>query len=220
MKKIPQWVKIVGIVILVCLISLIVIPFLIYSLWMKDSREKVGDISQYEDVLGENGRYKNNYIGYNDIFPYQIPESAEVEKFYFEYYNPWDPNYLGYLIYTCNDEDFQMEYERLQNIESSADPLIYGATGFPYELCAVYADEFFGYSYVLADIENKKFIYVDLEFNNFYTDIDYKSIIDSSYLPYGFDAASGNATRPSLMEKLKEMGGIRPKSDTSVKPET
>lgn len=88
MKKIPQWVKIVGIVILVCLISLIVIPFLIYSLWMKDSREKVGDISQYEDVLGENGRYKNNYIGYNDIFPYQIPESAEVEKFYFEYYNP------------------------------------------------------------------------------------------------------------------------------------
>lgn len=199
-RKLSKWVKILGIAVTVCLLTIVCAVFLFYRLWMIDSKEIVQDISRYEDILGEHGRYKNNLIGNNDIFPHQLPESVEIETFYYEYYNPWDPNYLGYLIYTCDDSDFRKEYERLHKIKSSANPLIYGSTGFPYELCAVYADEYYGYSYALADQASNKFIYINLEFCNCFTDIDYESIIDRQYLPFNFDAASGNASQSLLME--------------------
>ena len=134
MKKIPGWVKITGLVLVVCVIVIAGGIFALYSLWMKDSREVVENLAQYEEILGQNGRYKKNYVEYNDIFPDQLPESADVETFYYEYYNPWDANYLGYLVYTCDEDDFRTEYDRLHKIKSSALPLIYGATGFPLSL--------------------------------------------------------------------------------------
>lgn len=200
MKKIPGWVKITGLVLVVCVIVIAGGIFALYSLWMKDSREVVENLAQYEEILGQNGRYKKNYVEYNDIFPDQLPESADVETFYYEYYNPWDANYLGYLVYTCDEDDFRTEYDRLHKIKSSALPLIYGATGFPYELCAVYTDEYSGYIYALADVESKTLIYVSLEFCNYFTDIDYEEIIDNRYLPYGFDAKNGNATQSAKIK--------------------
>ena len=63
------------------------------------------DVSQYEEFLGEKGKYRENYFGTNEIFPEKIPKSAEVEGFYYEYLNPCDANLLGYLVYTCDDAD-------------------------------------------------------------------------------------------------------------------
>lgn len=158
------------------------------------------DIGQYETILGKDGKYKNNYIAYNDIFPDEMPDSAAVEAFYYEYYNPWDANYLGYLVYHCDAEDYMAEYERLKQIESSETYDDYGTLIFPYELCAVYASSY-GLIYALADNVNSRFIYVELEFCNYFTDIIYEDIVDEKYLPEGFDAKPGNPTRKAFDEQ-------------------
>lgn len=155
------------------------------------------DIGQYETLLGKDGKYKHNYIGYNDIFPNKLPDTAVVEEFYYAYYNPWDANYLGYLVYQCEDEDYTKEYNRLKKLDRSETYNDYGEIVFPYELCAVYADSY-GIIYGLADRENNRFIYVELEFCNYFTDIDYEEIVDEKYLPEGFDAKPGNATRKAF----------------------
>ena len=85
----------------------------------KDIRDVTTDIGKYEEYLGEDGDYKENFGRYNDIFPNAIPASAEIEEFCYYYYNLWDPCYLGYLVYTCGEEEYQKEYERLKNIDSS-----------------------------------------------------------------------------------------------------
>lgn len=170
------------------LIIALIAVFIAYCI--ADSREKVTDIKKYEKYLGENGKYKENYGTYNDIFPDKIPDNAEIEDFYYYYYNPWDACYLGYLVYTCPDTEYETEYQRLKAISSSEDIYIYGATEFPYELCAVYADPYYGYIYALADRENNRLIYVELQFANGFTDIDYKKYIDAKYLPIGFYAQS------------------------------
>lgn len=169
---------------IIMLIVTLLVIFITYCIL--DSREMVANINKYEKYLGSSGKYKENYGTYNDIFPDKIPASAEIEDFCYYYYNPWDACYLGYLVYTCEKEDFNAEYKRLLNISSSENKYIYGATKFPYELCAVYADEYYGYIYALADMENSKLIYVELQFANGFTDIDYKKYIDEKYLPIGF----------------------------------
>lgn len=160
-----------------------------------------GDIDRYEALLGVDGEYKSNYLGYNDIFPDEIPDSAMVEEFYYKYYNKWDACYLGYLVYTCDEADYTEEYNRLAAIDSDEEYQVYGITGFPYELCAIYADDYYGVIYAMADEENQRFIYVSLEFCNYFTDIRYKQIISQEYLPYGFDAYPDNARKLKFEEE-------------------
>lgn len=164
----------------------LVVLFIVYVYC--DTREKITDINKYEEYLGNNGKYKENYGTYNDIFPDEISENAQVEDFCYYYYNPWDACYLGYLVYTCDAKSFEKEYARLRDIPSSENKYIYGTTAFPYELCAVYADEYYGYIYALADRASNKFIYVELQFANGFTDIKYKEYIAAEYLPIGFQA--------------------------------
>lgn len=155
-------------------------------IWNKDSRDITTDIGEYEEYLGENGKYKEHFFLYNDIFPDAIPASAEVEDFCYYYDNPESPCYLGYLVYACEGGDYQKEYNRLKNIDSSEEHYFYGTTEFPYELCAVYADEDYGYVYAMTDPEEYKFIYVELQFYNYFADMKYEKVIDERYLPVGF----------------------------------
>lgn len=157
-------------------------------------KEKTTNISYYNKYFGNDGKHKN------DIFPKTIPSSAQIEDFCYYYYNPFDPNYVSYLVYTCSDEDYIKESERLSKITSSKDYLIYSSTGFSYPICAVYADSYSGYIYALTDKENKKFIYVEIKFCDYISDIDYEKIIDKKYLPINFDANKGNATRKTFEE--------------------
>lgn len=171
---------------------------LLATMWVcGNERDITQDVSQYELYLGQNGKYKSNYLGYNDIFPDKLPASAKVEEFYCEYYNPWDGNYLSYLVYTCPDADYEKECARLDGIKSSDSYNVYGATGFraPYKLRAVYSDDYRGIIYALSNDAENKLVYVGLEFCNFFTDIDYEDIIEKQYLPIGFDANDGNQTR-------------------------
>lgn len=173
------------------LIFLLVISILVYSGYrlMAPEKDKSTKISSYSKYLGQDGKHKN------DIFPHSIPPSAKIEDFCYYYYNSLDPNYVSYLVYSCNDEDYMKETERLSKFHSSEDYLIYGATGFNYPICAVYADSYKGYIYALADKENNRLIYVEINFCNYFSDINYENIIDEKYLPIDFNAKSGNPTR-------------------------
>lgn len=145
-------------------------------------KDKTTDISDYSEYLGNGGKHGN------EIFPDSIPDSAKIEDFCYYYYNPFDPNYVSYLVYSCNDEEYAKETERLSKLKSSEDYLIYGATGFIYSVCAVYADDYGGYIYALADKKNNRLIYVEIKFCNYVYDIDYEDIIDKEYLPINFNA--------------------------------
>ncbi|MEY8425729.1 hypothetical protein AALB52_24205 [Lachnospiraceae bacterium 38-14] len=176
--------KIVGLVIGV--FFLLILGFI--GFWMYDSRDRTEDIGKYQEYIGKDGKYKENFDLYNDIFPDSIDKNVcEVEDFCYYYYNPWDPCYLGYLVYTCDEEFFEKEYQRLKELDSSEEPYPYGIKNFPYELCAVYTNRDYGFIYALADREQKKFAYVELQFCNGFTDIKYEKIIDAQYLPEGMD---------------------------------
>ena len=191
---------IIALCVAAALYAALLMPFVAMFCWGIGS-ETITDTAQYESVLGEYGKYKDNYIAYNDIFPDEIPQKASVEAFHCEHYaGALDDCYMSYLVYTCPDEVFENEYERLKGLESTDDYNVYGTTGFRYELCAVYANEG-GMIYALADEPNNRFIYVGLEFFNFICDIDYEKVIDEQYLPIGFDAGEGNATRQAFDEQ-------------------
>lgn len=192
LKKCHNTVRRAMIISLTCVLLLFLGIGGIIMLWMKDNWEIVRDSSQYEYVLGENGKYKEHFNRYNDIFPDQLPGSAVVNEFEYNYYNPWDPCYTGILVYSCSENDYEKEYKRLTSLKST-EMMPYGATGFPYELCAMYSHFSYGIIYAMTDPDTNTFIYVEIQFCNYYTDTDYTKIIDAKYLPYNFDALKGNA---------------------------
>lgn len=172
-------------------------------LWVE--KDKTTNISDYSKYLGQDGKHNN------DIFPYNIPNSARIEDFCYYYYNPFDSNYVSYLVYSCNDKDYIKETERLSKIKSSEDYLIYSTTGFNYPVCAVYANKYShngrdihdGYIYALADKENNKLIYVEIKFCNHFSDINYEDIIDKKYLPINFNAKSKNPTKLEFEKSIQ-----------------
>ena len=173
----------------------------------------VTDIREYEKYFGPQGihqskntdaweKTRESYLVLNYIFPEKLPESADVEAFYYEYYNPWDPCYLCYMVYSCDEEDYKAETERLRQISMPKDYLIYGSTGFPYPLLAVDSSSS-GYIYAMTDEAQNKIIYVELTFCNYFTDIHYERVIPREHLPIGFDAKSGNPYREEYLSQLK-----------------
>lgn len=175
-------------------------------------RDVCEDAAQYEEYLGRDGKYttvwyredadylaqpeekRAAWLDENHLFPYELPEGAQVENFRFEYYDPFDPNYMLYLVCTCDDEAFEREVARLKSVESTENRSAYGAEEYPYELCAVRTDDYYGLMYALADRDNDRLIYFGLNFCNCFTDIEYEKYIDPAHLPTGFDAKPDNPT--------------------------
>ena len=186
MKKVKKSIIIVILVIVFAIVGVVVKDNVIKIL--KDSiSEHITEIDNYEVLLGEDGKYKEHFNRYNDIFPNEIREDMEVQEFCYSYFNLADPCYMGYLVLKLDDEAFNQEYTRLKNLQSSEKIFIYGTTGFYYDVLAIYVDDYYGYIYALADYENRQIIYVELQFCNGIMDINYYETIDEKYLPIGFD---------------------------------
>ncbi len=158
--------------------------------------------SDYATYYGAGTEQRQNTMLTIDIFPEKIPESAQVEVFRYEYYNPFDPNYTGVLVYSCDEADYAAEIERLSEIGVQDDMGIYGVTSFPYEICAFRTNEY-GIVYAMTDETNRTLIYGEILFCNYFSDSNYKSIIGEKYLPIGFDAVKGNATRKAFEKRLE-----------------
>lgn len=197
------------IILIVCICSIIYfllliaasigIPYIIY----KSAKPKINtDISKYNDYIGENAidYYRNKWDMDETIFPQNITDSMQVEDYKMVYYNPWDAQYLSYLVVNYSDEDYEKEIERLKRYNSTEYKGYYGVTGFDkYDLVAIYADSYQGFVYALTDNKNK-IIYVEIIFCNYFMDIDYNEYINIDYLPTGFDATLDNKYEKQMMK--------------------
>lgn len=136
------------------------------------------------------------------IFPEEITADMEVQDFKMVYYNPWDAQYLGYLVVDYNEQDYENEVSRLKSCSSTDYLGNYGVTGFSeeYTLLAMSADDYQGFVYALTDNEDS-IIYVELIFCNYFYDLDYEEYIPNEYLPVGFDATQDNAYKKEILGK-------------------
>lgn len=171
----------------------------------KDAKVEVNtDIGKYQDYIGENAQeeYQNKWDMDESIFPEEITDEMDVKDYKMVYYNPWDAQYLSYLVVDYDEEDFKKETERLTKYPSTKYLGYYGAAGFleEYELLAMYADEYQGFVYALSDKENTV-IYVEIIFCNYMMDIDYKEYIKEEYLPLGFDATDDNPYKSKQLDR-------------------
>ena len=87
----------------------------------------------------------------------------DVQDYLLIYYNPFDANYLGYLMVDYDTEAYEEEVARLTSGPSTEYIGRYGVTAFEdYELLAINASEF-GFIYAMTD-EEDTIIYVALLF--------------------------------------------------------
>lgn len=162
------------------------------------------DITLYQEYIGPNaGReYRNKCDMDESIFPERITGDMNVTDYKMVYYNPWDPQWLSYLVVNYNDGAWEKELNRLSDYSSTEYKGYYGVTGFSqYELLAIYADKYYGFVYALADQSSQQIIYVEIIFCNYFMDIDYEEYIANEYLPDGFDATYDNSYRKELLNR-------------------
>ena len=118
------------------------------------------------------------------------------------YYNPWDAQYLSYLVVEYDDKSYEEEIQRLGKYDSKEYKGYFGTRGFrdKYRLLAIEVDPDHGLIYALGE-ENNQIIYVELIFCNYFYDIDYQDEIDIQYLPIGFDATPDNEYRQKRLNR-------------------
>ena len=161
------------------------------------------DILKYNQYIGQEAiePYRVKSSMDEEIFPKSITDNMKVEDYKMVYYNPWDAQYLSYLVVNYDESDYEAEVSRLKSYDSTEYIGYYGVTGFSkYELLAMSANDYNGFIYALTDGKGK-IIYVELIFCNYFYDLDYSKYINADYLPDGFDATVDNAYRK---EKLGE----------------
>ena len=162
------------------------------------------DIDEYQNYIGETAdkEYHNKFDMDESIFPPSIPDATQVEDYKMVYYNPWDPQYLSYLVIQYDQGSYDYEVERLKKLSVNDYEGYYGVTGFDekYLLLAMNADPSYGFIYALSD-GNGTIIYVEILFCNYFMDLEYEEYISNEYLPIGFNASVDNEYRKYMLNK-------------------
>lgn len=162
------------------------------------------DVSHYSLYMGADAKeeYADKWNMKEDIFPDKITDDMQVTDYKMVYYNPWDAQYLSYLVVEYGEEDYNAEVERLKKYASTDYTSFYGADGFAegYTLLAMEADPYHGFVYAL-ETEGRQIVYVELIFCNYFYDLDYREMIPKEYLPVGFDATRDNPYRKQMLEE-------------------
>lgn len=160
------------------------------------------DVSHYSRYMGENAEeeYVRKWDMDESIFPEEITDEMQVKDYKMVYYNPWDAQFLSYLVVEYDEGTYNAEVERLKGYDSTEYTGYYGAEGFSegYTLLAMEADPYYGFVYAL-EAGNRQIVYVELIFCNYFYDLDYEEMIPEEYLPVGFDAKRGNPYRKQMM---------------------
>lgn len=161
--------------------------------------DNIAEYTRYRTGEAADKDYRSKLGMDESIWPEQITDDMEVVDYIMVYYNPWDPQYLGYLEVDYNTASYASELQRLKEYESTDYIGYYGVTGFEdYELLAIYADAYHGFVYALTDGKDT-IIYVEAIFCNYFMDLDYTEYVPAEYLPEGFDATVDNAYRQELL---------------------
>lgn len=160
------------------------------------------DVNHYSRYMGENAEkeYADKWNMKEEIFPEKITADMQVADYKMVYYNPWDAQYLSYLVVEYEAEAYRAEVERLEKYASTEYLGYYGAEGFAegWKLLAMEADPYYGFVYAL-ETEDRKIVYVELIFCNYFMDLDYGEMIPEVYLPVGFDATRKNPYRKQML---------------------
>ena len=135
------------------------------------------------------------------IWPRKITGSMKVSDYKMVYYNPWDEQYLGYLVVEYTPEDYAVEAARLTEYPSADYVGIYSVTEEKtHELLAINADPYQGFVYAL-DVGDHRIIYAEEIFCNYMMDLDYEQYIPADYLLDNFNAGEGNPYRKMKMNE-------------------
>lgn len=205
-SKLKTILAIVGLILIALILRYVVVGGGLLALlsWAYEQSEieENTDISLYNQFMGENANeeYRSKCGMDESIFPESITEEMKVQDYKMVYYNPWDPQYLSYLVVEYDEEQYQAEVERLKAYPSEEYMGIYSVTGFDekYELLAMNSDQYYGFVYAITDNENT-IIYVELIFCNYFMDLEYNDYIKEEYLPSGFDATLDNPYEKKMM---------------------
>ena len=205
-SKLKTILAIVGLILIALILRFVVVGGGLLALlsWAYEQSEieENTDISLYNQFMGENANeeYRSKCEMDESIFPESITEDMSVQDYKMVYYNPWDPQYLSYLVVEYDEEEYQTEVKRLKQYPSEDYIGIYSVTGFDekYELLAMNSDQYYGFVYAITDNENT-IIYVELIFCNYFMDLEYNDYIKKEYLPVGFDATLDNPYEKKMM---------------------
>lgn len=175
---------IIGVVLsIVTLITLSIILLLFF--FLGGPPDVIKGVENYEEAITKYEDMRTGLI----VFPEKIPESAEDVDFYFSYQDTWDdPTMEVFLQCTYDDEDYQMEIQRLENTQkqygSFVRTLIHDEEGvFPYPAYIAVDGHSYSYEYALLTGEKQiTYIYTGFMGTNGLKKIDEK------YLPSNFDS--------------------------------
>ena len=160
--------------------------------------EEYDDVSHYNEYMNfANGAYQEGVDtqwtkwGMDEtIWPEKITDSMKVKDFKMVYYNPWDAQYLGYLVVDYTPSEYDAEVKRLKAYESIEYTGYYDVEEEKtYQLLAVNADSYNGFVYALTDGEGR-IIYAEQIFCNYYMDLDYEQYMPKEYFLDGFNATT------------------------------
>ena len=181
-----------------------VLPFgLLYYSVASAKVEEYNDISHYSEYMTfDESVAKWTKWGMDEtIWPKKITDDMKVADFKMVYYNPWDAQYLGYLVVDYPAKEYDAEVKRLREYPSTDYVGYYSVEEEKtYDLLAVNADEYQGFVYALTDGKGR-IIYAEQIFCNYVMDLDYEKYIPKEYLLDGFDATQDN---PYKKVKLKK----------------
>lgn len=171
------------------------------------SVEVYDDITHYQEYMSfSNGAYEEGTDtqwtkwGMDEtIWPEKITETMAVSDFKMVYYNPWDAQYLGYLVVDYTPEEYSKEVERLKSYDSTEYVGYYCTQEEKtYELLAINADSYQGFVYALTDGKGR-IIYAEQIFCNYFMDLEYEKYIPREYLLDGFDATDSSSYYEKMM---------------------
>lgn len=204
-KRVMKGIKIATIISLLVAARQIIISGLIVGLLVFSALfspiEVYEDVSHYQEYMNfSNGAYEEGIDtqwtkwGMDEtIWPEKITETMAVRDFKMVYYNPWDAQYLGYLVIDYTPEEYLQEVERLKAYNSTEYVGYYCTQEEKtYDLLAINADSYQGFVYALTD-GNGKIIYAEEIFCNYFMDLDYEKYIPGEYLLDGFDATHNSS---------------------------
>ncbi|MBR2531509.1 MAG: hypothetical protein IKE56_02440 [Lachnospiraceae bacterium] len=164
--------------------------------------DEIGNYTQYMSFSYDNADTLWNKWGMDEsIWPHTIKDVSDVVDYKMVRYDPWDAQYLGYLVIDYPAEEYDAEAARLKEYPSTDYVGYYSVVEeHTYELLAVNADEYHGFVYALTDGQNR-IIYAEEIFCNYYMDLDYMEYIPKEYLLDGFDATKENLYRKKMMNE-------------------
>jgi len=211
-RKICKSIGVIALIILGMMLALYIFVIAYVKFSAAASWEEHRDINEYgvlddgENVIDGFALYEYTIAGpeyVDNIWPEEITENMNIQDYLLIYYNPWDSNYLSYLVVEYTQEDYEAEVAHLLSYPSTDYVGRYGAEGFEkYQLLAM-QDSYTGFVYALTDGEDT-IIYVGMQFPGYSMDIEYEEYVPNEYLPKGLDLSKDNPTRQKWVERFEE----------------